>query len=160
MSLPIVVVILTLVALIWIGLKYATPQATPISPEDPLWVDAIRRARSTVPEMLALLDAGRDVWLKFPIDTTGPPEHVWGRATGRSGDTLYCRIETPTVARSGAPGRGSTEVRAADIEDWQVELEDGTVRGGFTTLAQAEIAKRDGQPVPSHVRDLLTRIRN
>jgi hypothetical protein len=55
---------------------------------------------------------------------------------------------------------GSTEVRAAEIEDWQVELEDGTIRGGFTTLAQAEIAKREGQSVPSHVRDMLARIRN
>ena len=109
---------------------------------------------------MTLLGEGRDVWVKFSIGTTQAPEHVWGRVTSRSGDTLHCHLETPTGSRSEAPVSGSTEVRAAEIEDWQVELEDGTIRGGFTTLAQAEIAKREGQSVPSHVRDMLARIRN
>ena len=160
MSLPLVLVIIGAVLLIWIGFKYATPKATLLAADDPLWVEAVNRARSTVLEMMVFLDQGRDVWVKFPVDTTDAPEHVWGRVTSRSNDVLDCRIETPTVARTRAPTTGTTRVRAADIEDWQVELEDGTIRGGFTTIAQAEVAEREGQPVPSHVRAILARIRN
>jgi len=155
--LPIILVIVGLVVLIGVGLKYATPRATPLSPTDPLWIEAVGRARSTLPEMFSLLDAGHEVWVKFPVETSDAPEHVWARVITRSGDTLQCRIETPTIARSG---QNTADLQVDAIEDWQVELEDGTVRGGFTTLAQMAIAKRDGHVVPKHVREIASRIRN
>lgn len=46
----------------------------------------------------------------------------------------------------------------AEVEDWQIELDDGTIRGGFTTRAQAEIAKRQGERVPHHIEDMLRRM--
>jgi len=107
--------------------------------------------------MLSHIDAGRDVWIKFAVETYNGPEHVWARVAGRSGDRLQCQIETPPVAHVK---HVITEVQAAAIEDWQVELEDGNVRGGFTTLAQTAIAKREGRPVPKHVQDIASRIRN
>ena len=149
-------VTLAIVALVWVGLKYATPRATPISPDDPIWVAAVARARAGFSEVLGHREAGRELWVKFPLGTeAGTTEHVWGRVISVADGLVECTLETPPVAGSA---RGVTEVDVHDIEDWQVELEDGTIRGGFTTRAQAEIATRDGRPVPRHVEDMIRRM--
>lgn len=85
-------------------------------------------------------------------------EHVWGRISALRGDSLQCTIETPPAAPASKEAIGVTEMPAAENEDWQVELEDGTIRGGYTTRAQAEIARRDGQTVPPHVEDMIRRM--
>lgn len=152
-------VIIAIGILVWVGLKYATPQASPISPDDPLWIAAVRRARTTLPEMREFQRAGRDVWVKFPFQTqSGTTEHVWGRVTAVNGEALQCTLETPPMAGSSTTTPGRTEIASAEIEDWQVELDDGTIRGGFTTRAQAEIAKRHGQSVPRHIEDMIRRM--
>jgi hypothetical protein len=160
MSLSLLFVFTAIILLVWIGLKYATPRGSPIAPDDPLWAAAVQRARATVPDMLQHQQSGRDVWVKFPMRTkAGATEHVWGRVSEMRGHTLQCIVETPPA---GHPARGlvMTEITTAEIEDWQVELEDGTIRGGFTTRAQAEMARRDGQSVPPHIEDMIRRMTN
>lgn len=159
MSLTLMLVLLGIAILVWVGIKYATPGGSPIVPDDPLWVSAVERARATIPEMLEHQRQGREVWVKFPVPTrSGRNEHVWGRITARQGDSLQCTIETPPASPASTAAVGVTEVPAAEIEDWQVELEDRSIRGGFTTKAQAEIARRDGQTVPPHVQDMIRRM--
>jgi hypothetical protein len=156
---PLWLVLAAIVILIWVGIRYATPRGVPIAPDDPLWVAAVERARASIPEMLEHHHNGREVWVKYPIQTSsGSKEHVWGRISAVRGDTLACTLETPP-ASSGAPAASATtDVRSADIEDWQVELEDRRIRGGHTTKAQAEIARRDGHPVPPHVQEMIGRM--
>lgn len=159
MSIPLVLVIVGIGVLVWAGLRYATPRATPIAPDDPLWVSAVERARATLGEMRELHQAGRQVWVKFPLQgAPGATEHVWGSVTSMHDDRLRCRIETPPVAGASAASLGEMEILFAEIEDWQVELADGTIRGGFTTRAQAQIAKRRGEPIPPHVEDMIRRM--
>ncbi|HEX6250008.1 MAG TPA: DUF2314 domain-containing protein [Gemmatimonadaceae bacterium] len=146
MSLSLVLVLAGVVILVWLGIRYATPRGSPIVPDDPLWVAAVERARATIPEMLEHQRNGREVWVKFAIRTkSGTKEHVWGRITKVRGDSLECTIETPPAAPAATAGFGMTEIASAEIEDWQVELEDSRIRGGFTTKAQAEMARRSGQ---------------
>jgi hypothetical protein len=159
MSLSLVLVLAAIAILVWVGLKYATPGGSPIAPDDPLWVAAVERARATIPEMLDHQRQGREVWVKFPVATrSGRKEHVWGRITALQGDSLQCAIETPPASPASAAAVGMTEIQAAEIEDWQVELEDRSIRGGYTTKAQAEIARRAGHTVPSHVQDMIRRM--
>ena len=159
MSLSLVLVLLGIAILVWVGLKYATPGGSPIVPDDPLWIAAVERARATIPEMLEHQRQGREVWVKFPVPTgSGRNEHVWGRITELQGELLQCTIETPPASPASREALGVTEIPATEIEDWQVELEDRSIRGGFTTRAQAEIARRDRQKVPPHVEDMIRRM--
>lgn len=158
MSPALILVVLALVALVWLGFKYATPRASSISPDDPVWAAAIERARATLPEMRELHDSGHEVWAKHPLKTSaGTTEHVWGRVTDITTQYVRCTLETPPI--DDAPPHGvESQIHVDLIEDWQAELDDGTIRGGFTTRAQAEIAKRQGERVPNHIEDMLRRM--
>lgn len=132
-------------------------RVTPVAPTDPLWEAAIARARATASLMEELYRAGKEVWVKFPVRMNeGDVEHVWGRVKSISPEWLRATVETPALNH-----RGQSESEVAFplsvLEDWQVELPDGSIRGGFGTRAQAEIARRDGLPVPRHVREMLPR---
>lgn len=70
---------------------------------------------------------------------------------------MLCTLETPPVAGRG-PHPGTVRLRMEALEDWQVELDDGSIRGGFTTRAQALIADREGWRVPRHVRAMVARM--
>jgi uncharacterized protein YegJ (DUF2314 family) len=119
----------------------------------------VARARATIPEMLDHQRSGREVWVKFAVEVrSGPKEHVWGRITAVRGGTLECVIETRPASLPSSVDSGITQISAIEIEDWQVELEDGRIRGGYTTRAQAEMARRDGQSVPPHIQDMIRRV--
>jgi hypothetical protein len=45
-------------------------------------------------------------------------------------------------------------VPVSELEDWQLVLPDGRIRGGFTTRAQIEIAMTSGAAIPSHISEL------
>lgn len=147
-----------LAALVWFGVRHTAQEPTAISPEDPLWRAAIARARATVVTMRQLHDEGRVVWVKFPLgDAAAEREHVWGLLLALEADSLRCTLETPP-ASVPAPQPSELVVPLRELEDWQVLLDDGAIRGGFTTYAQVQIADRDGKPVPRHVREMVTRM--
>jgi hypothetical protein len=103
---------------------------------------------------------GRVVWVKFPIrDEAGEEEHVWGLLMAMDTDSLRCTLETPPVSVA-KPKTNEFSVPLSDVEDWQVLLDDGSIRGGFTTRAQVQIADQQGQPVPRHVRDMVSRMKD
>lgn len=158
MNPALILVVVALAVLVWLGFKYATPRGTPISPTDSVWAAAIERARATMPEMRELHNSGHQVWAKYPLRTSaGTTEHVWGRVLEVSTEYVRCTLETPPI--DGAAPRGVESQIAVDrIEDWQAELDGGTIRGGFTTRAQAEISKRQGERVPHHIEDMLRRM--
>ena len=159
MSPALLIVILAVIVLIWIGFKYATPRAVPISPEDPRWKEAVQRARATLPQLRELHQAGREVWVKFPLPTRAQTtEHVWGKLVAVENDRLRCTVETPPVAGRASGSPSEITVSAREIEDWQAELADGKIRGGFTTRAQAAIAKQQGVSVPRHVEEMIARM--
>ena len=149
-----------LAALVWFGVRHTADEPTAISPEDPLWRAAIARARATIATMRELHDEGRVVWVKFPFGKPAADrEHVWGLLLAMETDSLRCTLETPPRAVP-APQPSELVVPLRELEDWQVLLDDGAIRGGFTTRAQVQIADRDGQPVPRHVREMVTRMKD
>ena len=128
-----------------------------VKPDDPLWSAATARARETVSDMRQLHTNGQLVLVKFPFQTnTGGREHVWGSVMALSGDSVRVNLETlPRQHRGSAPGE--LTVPLAELEDWQVEMPNGSIRGGFTTRAEIEIARREKRPVPAHIADMERR---
>jgi hypothetical protein len=156
MTSAIVAVIGALIAALWFRARQVSGRVTPIAPDDPIWVEAVARARATVQTLRQLHGEGQDVWVKFRFARHGSAaEHVWGRVLRVDADLLHCTIETPPIESSGP---AETDVPLGELEDWQVQLEDGSIRGGFTTRAQARVGERDGTRVPRHIRDQIARM--
>jgi len=147
--------LLLFAALVYVG-RRATASALPIDPTDPLWTRALEQARATVPQMRALFDTGHEVWVKFPLQVGREREHFWGRIKAAEGPTLSVAVETQPVRGGNVPAEVNVSIE--DLEDWQVQLADGSIRGGFTTRAQAAMARQRGQSVPVHVTELLKRM--
>lgn len=93
--------------------------------------------------------------MKLAFDTDGGErEHVWAEVLDVSGDVITARIVTPPVTHRGSlPER--IDLPLADLEDWQVFLPDGRIRGGFSTQAMAAACERDGRPVPRALRGVV-----
>jgi hypothetical protein len=125
------------------------PEPLPLAADDPLLEDATRRARQTLPELrrLRLSDAGPAA-VKFAFTTDGGAiENVWADVLALHGDDVVARlVSRPVTQRATPPAR--LRVPIAAIEDWQVTLPDGAVRGGFSSLAMLEACRRDGRPIP------------
>jgi uncharacterized protein YegJ (DUF2314 family) len=136
--------------------RQAAAAAVPIDPANPLWIRALERARATVSQMRGLFDAGHEVWVKFPLQVGPEREHFWGRIRSAEGLTLCVAVETRPVRGGNAPEQVNVSIE--DLEDWQVQLADGSIRGGFTTRAQAEMACQQGRPVPPHIAEMLKRM--
>ena len=72
------------------------------------------------------------VRIAFHTDT-GNVEHVWGDLLELGETEMRLRLRTlPTTQRGKVPEQISR--RLSELEDWQVEQRDGSVRGSFSTL--------------------------
>jgi hypothetical protein len=93
---------------------------------------------------------GTDLFVKYPLTAkNGEVEHVWGPLLDSTNDPIMVGLATPPVGGiKHAPPFG---VPSGDLEDWQLVLPDGKVRGGFTTQAQIELARKGGWPVPHNI---------
>ncbi len=127
--------------------------ATPIAPDDPLWVKALQRSRETIPLLRELqVQHKGEIAVKFPFQTdTGATEHLWGRLLDLRERDMWVTVLTPPIAQKGVPPQ-HLKVPVADMEDWQLDLPDGKVRGGFSTRAQILIYKREGRVLPAGAR--------
>src|SRR5688500_6242877 len=127
-------------------------RATPIDPDHPLWREAIDRARESIGMLWALhAEAGPEAMVKYAfITSSGEKEHVWGELLELSEDSMRVTMETPPIHHRGELPR-ELNVPISDLEDWQLSLPDGRIRGGFTTQAQIKIARESGSPIPRHV---------
>lgn len=135
------------------------PEGNFIDPTDPLWVRGVEKARETVPVLRDLYRAGNtDCGVKFPFLTdSGTNEHVWGQLSGIGDSSFKATIETPPLGHRGTLPK-ELEVPLDALEDWLVRCPDGTMRGGYTTIAEIQICEREGFPIPQHVRDLKPRL--
>lgn len=124
---------------------------SPVDTNDPLWREAIAAARASRDQMHRLhAQYGPDLFVKYPlVARDGEVEHVWGPLLERTGDSLVVGLATPPVG--GLRAEAPFTIASTDLEDWQLLLPDGSIRGGFTTQAQIVLAQRAGLAVPEHV---------
>jgi hypothetical protein len=68
-------------------------------------------------------------------------EYLWGEALERRAECVHVRVLTPPAFHlEGAPD--TLDVPVAELRDWEIELEDGSLEGGFMTRASVAVAER------------------
>jgi hypothetical protein len=124
-----------------------------LAEDDPLVAEAVGRARASFSTFRRLRaeDAGPAA-VKLVVTTdAGARERVWAEVVALRLDDVVARpLSRPATQRGALPP--TVTVPLAAIEDWQITLPDGAVRGSFSTLAMIAACERDGLPVPPAVR--------
>jgi uncharacterized protein YegJ (DUF2314 family) len=126
------------------------------APDDPLMLEALAKAKASLPEFLARLQQAKDsalVKLRF-VSSSNDVEHLWANVLSLvSEQELAVQLVTTPVTHTGAldPIR---RCRLEDIEDWQVRDAAGKVHGAFTQRAMFAIARRDGVKLPKQLREI------
>lgn len=131
-------------------------QPLPTEPGEPLLLDAMERAKASLPEFVDLAMARPEtalVKLRF-TSSSGEVEHLWAELTEPPGSSaLKVRLVTPPVTHTGELDRLYT-CKFDDVEDWQVRDANDRIRGGFTQRAMFAIARRDGVKLPRKLREI------
>lgn len=149
-----ILVTVGLLVLIQLFLRWRSPrpdfQPLPTSPDDPLLLDALSKAKASLDDFKRLLREPRQdalVKVRF-VSSSNEVEHLWAEVLELLGDTeLGVRLVTPPVTHSGQLDR-LWRCTFDDIEDWQIRDADGRVHGGFSQRAMFAIARRDGVKLP------------
>jgi uncharacterized protein YegJ (DUF2314 family) len=139
---------------VWLYVRWRSPRPEfpPLNtaPDDPLMVEAAAKAKASIRDFVALLQAPYEnalVKLYF-VSSSQRVEHLWAEVQGVVSDTeLDVLLVTPPVTHSG-PLERRYICKIADIEDWQVRDRAGKIHGGFTQRAMFAIARRDGVRLP------------
>lgn len=132
----------------------------PVSPEDPIMLDALATARETLPAFIrAFPRHQRDSMVKFPVTTpSGRRELVWADLLEITGDMAKVYVRTAPVEETPDFQPDST-VPVADILDWQIEFPDGSLCGGYTNRALFKVFERTEGYMHPKFRDHMRRFR-
>jgi hypothetical protein len=147
-----VVVVLALFLMGWARKRSLAARGRPVDTTDPRWTGALEKARSTIPVMRELYaQPGIEVFVKYPLESSSKEiEHVWGQLEGVNETHMSVSLETPLVTGK-SPGPPPYKIALADLEDWQVMLPDGRIRGGFTTQLMIAMARESGAAPPAQI---------
>jgi len=126
---------------------------TPVDVNDPLWIAAITAARATLEDMRLLhAQYGSEMLVKFPLVAKNREvEHVWGPLLDLTQERVVVGLATPPAG--GLVAKPPFSIATGEIEDWQLVLPDGKVRGGFTSQAQIALSRKSGWSLPRHMRE-------
>lgn len=123
-----------------------------VDPDSEEWRQALIKARKSIPTLMVLhRSTDEPVLVKYAIPSTnGELEHVWGELEQIDATRFRATLETPLIG--GDPvSEPPFELPIAAMEDWVVNLPDGSIRGGFTTQVEIQTAKLRGLPLPDHI---------
>jgi uncharacterized protein YegJ (DUF2314 family) len=126
--------------------------AMPIDPNDPLMLQAVDRAKMTFPKFLEVFPNHKsDSTVRFRFETdTGTVENLWGDLLDFNDESATVFLRTPPIDHNGDLDRTMT-IKRDQINDWQVEFRDGTLRGGYTNVAMLKIYERENGPLHPQV---------
>jgi hypothetical protein len=134
--------------------------AAAISNDDPLMTATIAEARRTWPDFLELFARyPKDSLVKFRLRVaSGEIENVWGDLLELEGESATAYLRTPPVGKVSLPSRQLT-FPVEEVVDWQVMVEDGSLRGGFTQQATFRILERENGSLHPKLAEQLARYR-
>lgn len=135
--------------------------AMPVSKDDPLMMEARRLAIENLPSLRKLFpDHQHDTTVRFGLQVkSGNTEHVWGDLLELGEETAKVYLRTPPVEEADIQDRNLT-IPVADIDDWQIEMTDGAILGGYTNQALFRIFERERGPLPEELRVQQQRFRS
>jgi uncharacterized protein YegJ (DUF2314 family) len=104
----------------------------PIADGDPLMALAVKKARATLPTLRELFrEHPNDAMVKFAfLADSGQTEHLWAELISLGSGEFKARVKTLPMTHAGKFQK-LQERPLDDLEDWQVELPDGRIRGGY-----------------------------
>ena len=134
--------------------------ARPIDPDDPLMLSAKKQAAETFEKMRSLYAKHQnDTCVRFGLKVnSGKIERVCGDLLELQGDTAKVFLRTAPVEEADIKDRAMT-ISVSDIDDWQIEFRDGTLRGGFTNRAMFKIFQREEGHMPKEFIEQLQRFK-
>jgi uncharacterized protein YegJ (DUF2314 family) len=148
-----VLLVIVLVA-VWLFVRWRSPRPEfpPLntSPDDPLMVEALAKAKGSLDEFKRRLkDPRTDAVIKLRfVSSSNEVEHLWAEVLEVLGENeLSVRLITPPATHTGRLDR-VWRCSFEQIEDWQVRDSIGRVHGGFSQRAMFAIARREGVKLP------------
>ena len=121
-----------------------------ISCGHPLMREAQRKAQASLDILRAEHDPVRaPALVKFRLASGNdePSELVWAELRALGSESFTASIPTTPISQRGAFDDPIT-LPLAQILDWQVMREDGTIRGGFTSQVEIRLRRQAGKRVP------------
>jgi uncharacterized protein YegJ (DUF2314 family) len=118
--------------------------AMPVSNDDPVMAEARAKAKETFGNFRELYPEHRsDSVVRFALKTDdGNIEKVWGDLLELEESKAKIYLRTPPVGKVNLPER-TMEIAVSDIEDWQIAMRDGSIRGAYTIMALCKIFERE-----------------
>jgi uncharacterized protein YegJ (DUF2314 family) len=115
-----------------------------VDSNDPIMRAAREKALATLPAFFRLFPKHpNDCMVKFKFETDQKQtEFLWGDLREVAEDKARVFLRTPPVNHKGELPRDIV-IPISDIVDWQLERQDGTLRGGFSNLALFKIYERE-----------------
>jgi hypothetical protein len=120
-----------------------------ISCGHPLMREAQRKAQSSLDVLRAEHDPPRaPALVKFRLGAgTETPELVWAELRELGRDSFTASIVTPPKFQREV-GEDPITLPIAQLIDWQVLREDGTIRGGYTCQVEIRLRRQAGKRLP------------
>ena len=133
-----ITILLVIFAIIfwWWFVGRNTPKFPPLEIEndDPLMIEAIEKARSSLGKFKELYANGyaTDIQVKVPfLSNSGITEHLWAEVIELDETAVKVRYLTPPATHNGKLERVHSHPHS-DIEDWVVFTESGDIYGGYS----------------------------
>lgn len=122
---------------------------TALPDDDPDMLRAALRAKEALPTLRELArERPGHAAVKFAFTTdANTTEHLWADLLELGESTMRVRVRTKPATHEGDFAL-EQERPIADVEDWQVEMADGTIRGGFGFGPIFAKAKKDLGALP------------
>ena len=130
------------------------PTTLTLEADHPRLVAASERAQSSLPALLARLQSDSVAALKFPLRADGTVEHVWGRVV-EAGPPI--RVELTALPMVVPAPDGPVLVEPDTVVDWQLQLDDDRLAGGFGQRAIYEALREEYGFLPESLNDELKR---
>ncbi len=120
----------------WLRYEGAGVEDTPVDLQCPELVESVKQARQSLPYFIQQVQQNVEgAFVKFPINTPrGLIEHIWGYVHAYQDSKFYVSLANkPKDPQEPASGR--REVRLEDVEDWQIMMPDGSIKGAYSLIA-------------------------
>ncbi len=114
---------------------------------------SIVKAKDTMPEFIREVEKGIDgAFVKFPLKTPqGLTEHIWAYVHFYKDDRFNVSLAN-TLVDEQEQSKGRRDVPLEEVEDWQIMLPNGSIRGAYSLAALFEYWTRQGNRLTPHMK--------
>jgi uncharacterized protein YegJ (DUF2314 family) len=131
----------------------------PVKSDDPIMQKAISEAREKIPYFLDTLKQQKyQCYIKFPMKYADRRiEHIWAIAHAVENNEVISTLANDPVY-SHVIESERLRIPVAEIEDWQIHKNEEEWQGGFTSLATAQILRKEGYSIMAKDKKVLKKL--